>query len=353
VKPLKVLYVYKYLTLGGVEAVLKSRLETLPDFGIHAYAWFLGNHGGKEQFNNHEKRIFVGDDALAISRLSEFDLICSIDTEELIPLLPKASSRTKVVFEAHSPYLENLEYLRSREFKDLNVSRLFVPSKYQKHVVIGLGVQESIVRVIPNPVGAHFFSENCTSLERGVPIIFWIGRLDHLKNWKGFLDILSRLEASPTQYKAIMLGGANQATNPSQIFREIKRRGLSGNVQWIASISHLKMPSMYDLIQSSGGIVISTSNNESFGLAIAEAMARGCVVFAPRSGPFSEFIVERENGFLYELKEIKNTVSLIQDVLVDPHLRKTIGSTARDDITRAHHPVRAVQVLSQELATII
>jgi hypothetical protein len=37
----KVLFVYKYLTLGGVEAVLRARLDGLSAAGIEAHAWFF------------------------------------------------------------------------------------------------------------------------------------------------------------------------------------------------------------------------------------------------------------------------------------------------------------------------
>ena len=129
---MKILFVYKYLTPGGVETVLRARLETLHEMGVEAFAWFLGDSGGRYIFAGLEDRIFIGHEAMSLSHLSEFDVISSIDTEEIIPLLRGLPPSTKVIFEVHSPYFENLEYLKSREFRNLNIPRILVPSQYQK-----------------------------------------------------------------------------------------------------------------------------------------------------------------------------------------------------------------------------
>ena len=47
---MKVLFVYKYLTLGGVETVLRARLDGLAECGIDAHAWFFDDLGGRALF---------------------------------------------------------------------------------------------------------------------------------------------------------------------------------------------------------------------------------------------------------------------------------------------------------------
>ena len=62
-RPLRVLFVYKYLTPGGVEAVLATRLEELDRFGIVAHAWFfseVGTAGGREMFASVADRVHLG-----------------------------------------------------------------------------------------------------------------------------------------------------------------------------------------------------------------------------------------------------------------------------------------------------
>ena len=47
---MKILFVYKYLTMGGVESVLSARLMGLPNFGVDARAWFLSDGAGRGCF---------------------------------------------------------------------------------------------------------------------------------------------------------------------------------------------------------------------------------------------------------------------------------------------------------------
>ena len=53
-EPMKVLFVYRYLTLGGVETVLRARLDGLARRGIEAHAWFFHDLGGRSVFTGRE-----------------------------------------------------------------------------------------------------------------------------------------------------------------------------------------------------------------------------------------------------------------------------------------------------------
>src|SRR6185312_11639088 len=83
----KVLFVYKYLTLGGVEAVLRARLDSLAPAGIEAHAWFFHDYGGRSIFQGREDRLHVGpvEECLRFARREGFDLLSSIDSEEVLP----------------------------------------------------------------------------------------------------------------------------------------------------------------------------------------------------------------------------------------------------------------------------
>ena len=350
---MKILFVYKYLTPGGVETVLKARIEMLLEMGVNAYAWFLGDHGGREIFKGLEERILIGPEAMLRLDLSGFDLVSSIDTEEIIPQLGELPSSTRVVFEAHTPYLENLEYLRSKVFHSLNVSKILVPSNYQKEVVTRFGIPEKMIRVVPNLLGKAFFSPAKELPQTEKPIMLWVGRLDHLKNWKGFLDIVAAAKKRSMTFQAMMVGSINlQHQSPQDIYIEIKKRSISDVLIWYETLPYQQMPRLYDLVQVSGGGVISTSRNESFGLTVAEAMARGCVVLAPDEGPFPEFLETGSNGFLYDRNKLKKTVSLIQSVLGNHELRDKTGTMARADMARLFHPDAAGQKFYSELQDI-
>ncbi|MCJ7569498.1 MAG: glycosyltransferase family 4 protein, partial [Anaerolineales bacterium] len=337
----------------GVETVLRERLDTLHEMGVEAFAWFLGDYGGREIFDGLENRIYIGLDALSLSQMSEFDVISSIDTPEIIPHLRGLPPSTIVIFEAHSPYFENLEYLRSREFRNLNIQRILVPSQYQKQVVMRFGISGEIVGVIPNPLGRQFFSASQEVPKNKKPIILWVGRFDHLKNWKGFLDLVKAMKARAITCEAIMIGDSNDRLQIAQeVYREIKKRSISDMIRWFSSLPYENIARMYDLVRESVGIVISTSRNESFCLSVVEAMARGCVVLAPNEGPFPEYLVSGSNGFLYDRHDLNKTVTLIQSVLENQELQDQINVRAKADMARLFHPDEAGKKLYSELQEI-
>ncbi len=351
---MKVLFIYKYLTLGGVETVLRARLETQHEMSVEAFAWFLSGDGGKKIFDGLENKIFIGLEAMSLSDLSEFDVISSIDTPEIIPLLRGLPPSTKVIFEAHSPYFENLEYLKSREFRNFNILRILVPSQYQKQVVTRFGISEEIVGVVPNPLGRQFFSASQEVPQAKKPIILWVGRLDHLKNWKGFLDIVKAMKAEAITFESVMIGDTNnRLQTPHEVYREIKKRSISEMIRWFSSLPYKNMTRMYDLVRESGGLVISTSRNESFGMTLAEGMARGCVVFAPNEGPFPEYLSSGLNGYLYDRRHFNEALSNIQLVLTDPVVRDQIGSRSRVDVKRLFHPDTVGTSFTEELRALL
>jgi glycosyltransferase involved in cell wall biosynthesis len=105
------------------------------------------------------------------------------------------------------------------------------------------------------------------------------------------------------------------------------------------------MPRLYDAIRDSGGVVVSTSRHESFGLSVAEAMARGCAVVVPNSGPFPEFIDDGAEGRLYKPGSSKDAAEKIGQLLDDPQARERMGAQARRRVLEEFSPQAALPVL--------
>jgi glycosyltransferase involved in cell wall biosynthesis len=346
---MRVLFVYKYLTLGGVESVLRARLEGLPEQGVDAQAWFLSEGEGRSVFRGVERRIHVGGLDAFRSYLAAVpqDVVSSIDTEEVLPLIDPAG-RTKLVVEAHSPYLENLEYLRHMDRS--GVAAFFVPSAHQRAVAqerIGSGVD---VRVIPNALRQCFVERNGGFRPLPPrPIVAWIGRLDPLKNWEGFLAIARQIAREVPEVEFWMVAGSSGSPMAEELFHRASRLGIAGSLVWYLGFPHERLPSLLDAVRESGGAVISTSRGESFGMAIAEAMARGCAVVAPETGPFPEFIVQGESGMLYPPRSMDAAAKAVLALLRSHALRWRYGEQARADVLSAYAPGRALGKLAEEL----
>lgn len=346
---MRVLFVYKYLTVGGVEAVLRARLEGLPPQGVDAHAWFLADSGGRSLFRGLDARVHVGDlQALQQHlRAGRYDLVTTIDTEEVFPLFVQDGAPAPLVVEAHSAYLENLGYLRGC---DDTVRAVFAPSDCHAALVQRyLGADRS-VRIVPNPVHPTFLDDvvpgqSCSPR----PIVAWIGRLDTQKNWKGFLQVASRMRDLGADAEFWMVGRASPPRGAEALRKLATRAGVLPRLRWFNGLPFQVMPRLLDEVRDSGGLAVVTSRGESFGMTVVEAMARGCSVVVPDQPPFTDFVEHGQTGHCYRAGSMDEAADQATALLADAAHRSACGSRARSRILTRYSPDAALAVLTTEM----
>jgi len=351
---MNVLFVYKYLTLGGVEAVLRTRLDGLSDFGINAHAWFLSYVDGQSILDPADPRVWIGDVEHFQAHLqeNEYSLVSSIDTEEIFPVMIEQPSELKFIIEAHSPYRGNLEYLRHAG--DVPIAAMLVPSKFQREFIRPYLASPMPTYVVPNPLLAQFTSDLSNFVPRPErPILAWIGRLDDLKNWKDFFRLAEKLCVLHGNLQIWVAGRALSRATGRELYQAAKKHSLLPRLRWFMNLPYSSVPSFLDAVRCSGGIVVSTSKGESFGMTIAEAMARGCAVAVPSYGPFPEFVEDGVSGCLYKAGSVFDAVEKANTLISDSRLRDSYGQKARETILEAHQAERALATLARCLEDII
>jgi glycosyltransferase involved in cell wall biosynthesis len=350
---MKVTFVYRFLTLGGVEVVLRSRAVGLEALGIQTTLWFLSDGPGRSLFDGTPADIRIGGpDALRRHLDADaVDLLSVIDTPEALECLPAAPCRPHVVIEVHTPYPENRTYLRSKDCALADA--VFVPSTHQKQVVRRELPFATRISVVPNPIGFAFETPLVELSAPGVgPVVAWVGRLDWLKNWRGFLRVARSVMHRRPDAEFWVVGSGTRDSESE--FVEVSRSaGLLPRLRWLRGLPHAVIPRLHDIVRSSGGVVLSTSRGESFGMAIAEAMARGCAVVAPRLGPFPESILDGEAGLLYSAGRHDDAADQILRLLADPETRHRLGTMAREGILRSRSTELALSVLAEAVRRIL
>lgn len=350
---MRVLFAYKYLSVGGVETVLRARLDALPSQGIEAQAWFLHDIGGRAVFRGCGSRIQLGSVDELGRRLSAggIDLLATIDTPEVLAFGGTAG-RVPVVVECHSPYLENLEYLR--DLAQPPVAEIWVPSEHQRRVV-GTRCQTGIsVEVVPNPLREIFLAPLVPfAAVPPRPVVAWIGRMDDLKNWRGFVSLAAEIAALGHACEFWLAGKPVEAGIASEFQSLLRAQGILGSLRWFREYPHQRLPVWLDAVRDSGGIVVSTSRGESLGMTVAEAMARACPVVAPRSGPFSEFVSDEESGLLFDPDLPGDAARRVSRLLREPHLRRRLGSAARIAAVSHFSTARTMTALVSRLRKIL
>jgi glycosyltransferase involved in cell wall biosynthesis len=348
----KILFVYKYLTLGGVEAVLRARLDGLATLGIDAHAWFFHDYGGRTIFRGCEERLHVGSPELCLrfAREQKFDLLSTIDSEEVLPAFEGrgGAQRPRLILECHSAYLANIEYLRG-----LSVYRpvaVFTPSEGQRRLVVervGPGIE---VRVVPNPLRREMVAEPAPfPAPPPRPVVAWIGRLDDHKNWQGFVEIAGHLARRGVDHEPWILGQPVEEDGAAHLLAKARGEKILGRLRWFGALPYGRIPLFLDAVRASGGVVVSTSRGESFGLTIAEAMARRCAVAAPDHSAFPEFVLPGKTGSLFIPGSLDSAADRIQELLADAALRERLGGEARGFVLARYAPEPALAVLAAEL----
>ena len=347
---MKVLFVYKYLTLGGVETVLRARLDHLERWGIEAHAWFFHDLGGRSIFAGREDRICVGPPDACLRRLDDdrFDLLDSIDTDEIFPALVAGPRRPRLVVECHSPYLENLEYLR--RLAPLQPGAVLVPSEHQRRIVRERTGPEIDIRVVANPLRQAFVQEpEPFPAPPSRPLVAWIGRLDDLKNWRGFVDLAAVLCRQGADAGFWIAGKPVEAAVAGELLERARDAGVLPRLRWFRGLPHDRVPALLDAVRDSGGVAVSTSRGESFGMTVAEAMARRCPVAVPDQPPFTEFVQDGQTGVLFPPGSAEAAAGRVRELLEDTGLRSRLGNQARESVLARFAPEPALAGLATEL----
>lgn len=350
---MRVLFVYKYLTLGGCETVLRARLEGLDREGIESHAWFFHDLGGRPIFRGVEERVRVGDVAACRTAIEDggYDLVATLDTEEIFPLFRRERVDLPVlVVEAHTPHLENLDYLRDTH--DLPVAAYFVPSAHQGEVVaerVGENGGTAPIVIVPNPLRPIFTGPLPPAAEKPPrPVVAWIGRLDALKNWSEFVRVAGRAaESADVDFR--LVGRAVDRDTVEQLLPSFGDAGIAARIRWYRGLEHDRVPSLLDLVRDSGGVAIATSRGESFGMIVAEAMARACACVVADRPPLSELADGGRCGALYSPGDVAAGAGAVLGLLRDAPARDRLGAAARTAILARHAPEAAIPALARAL----
>jgi len=348
----KVLFVYKYLTLGGCETVIRARIEGLDAEGIEAHGWFFQDLGGSDIFAGMDRRVRIGDltDCERAIATEGFDVIATIDTEEILPFFCLGGDLPALVVEAHSPY-GNLDYLRDME--GVPVAAYFVPSEYQAALVReGLSAQAPVL-VVPNPIRPIFCGELGVGGPPGpAPLVAWIGRLDPMKNWPEFVAIAGRLRSLGVGAAFRIVGRPVRAETGGELLGRLEAEGVGESLRWYRGLDHARVPTFLDRVRDSGGVVVVTSRGESFGMVAAEAMARGCACVLADQPPLSELAFEGRTARTYPPGDVEAAARQVRALLADDEERALLGRRAREEILSRHSPAAAIPALARTLRSV-
>jgi glycosyltransferase involved in cell wall biosynthesis len=269
--------------------------------------------------------------------LSDVDLVHSHDILFTLPAAHVFQGKTvihnfhglnwKEIQFVNSEYLKFAHALAGMRYRFIsklrNIQFVCISQYVLSEVKNFLGVPEEKLEIIPNPISEDFFRIKKTE---NPGLIFYPARLIPRKNHLTLLKALAILKKGGiSNFTLVLTGNPEDLKYYKQIINLIQKDELSENVMLLGKIPRKRVMDLY----SQASIVVLTSFEETFSLAVAEAMATGTPVIASPVGMIPETIENGKNGFIINPTDPNDVAQKIRILLEDTNLRKKMGEAGK------------------------
>jgi glycosyltransferase involved in cell wall biosynthesis len=326
---MKVLIIWRLLTVGGVNAGWRNRSVYFKKHGIQTEFLYTTDHGGLHIMQDVAPVYLTKDEKeiIKIIKKNAYDAIIVVDTGAAYKWIKKANYKGPVIVEARTPELIKL-MPHLKKFRGIQPLSIIVPSQYQKRLVSIL--TDSIpINVIYNGVDTTFFRpltneeidhDVSPTVPKNKKIIGWIGRIDKRKNWPMLIEIAKLIKSTRNDIEIWLIGGA-QSVQREEFAAKWQEEQLTDILKWFPVIPYQQMPQIYAKIRQSGGCTLATTKSESFGNTFIESMSCGVPVVASNIMPISEIVVHGKTGMLFRGHNVQDAVKKIYNILDHPSLQ--------------------------------
>lgn len=320
---MRVLNVYKWATVGGVERVILNRAYAFKKHGLDVRqdVFFFHDSGGLSNFQKFIKRNELEDFINVVSEINGalYDLIVTFDTPEIFDAVHNYS---KIIVECHSPYKESRVYLKSLPQDIACISspgEAFLRTVVEKELPSGF---KDRTAMLPNfhicdTLKHNSHSDNLTSALSQKSIwsktpICYIGRMDSMKNTKELLEIFSEMKKEFRDEYFLMLIG-DVRPHYMDLKEVVKKFHIEDRVAYYRPIPYENVDILLRRVCDHKGLFISPSVGESFGLSALEAMCNGVPVLLSDL-ECHKVLVAANDGFIYKQGDIHEALLKIKKI---------------------------------------
>jgi len=330
-QPPRLVFAYRYGIAGGVSTQLVNRFQAFSDaFDVHVL--FTEDLGMVASFPQGRAQATPTPAARvqALRRLRP-DILAVVDDPDYVQAWREAGRPGRCVLEVHSTYTSGLAYLDHPETL-AGVDRIICVSDYLHDMLVRRGVDcIAPIHVVPNCLDERWTAPATAAPTPG-PRVVWVGKVDGHKRWRSAAEIMARAtraaRAIGLDARPLLVGG--HSTNGTELRALTVRLADSPELalaSWWPRVDYDLMPQMYSAVGAGGGVLVSASADESFGMAVAEALVRGCPVVAPRVGALPALLPEEA---LYDPRDLADGAARATRAMLDRDVRARMLGTAEE-----------------------
>lgn len=313
---MNILLVHNICAFGGTEAHLAALASGLINAGHDVKIYFYSNGNGSILFSN-VCQVETGPlpsfgEVLINTNPDVIHTTVATIPHKFFKVIDRVGYRGAVVVACHADMLKG--YISKKP----NVSFVSVSNQVHDDLKIDLGLESS---VIYNGIDFKTFSPGGDIDNNNAPILLWVGRsYGPEKDYAGFYAVASLLVEKGWNVWVV-------DASP-QSFINTLHDWLGTRCKITRGISQSGLAKIYRSVAHSGGCLLMTSYRETFGLVLAEAMACGCPVIAPRVGGIVDIVIDGVTGLIYERYECLDNVLKKVDILANQSIRYTLIENA-------------------------
>jgi glycosyltransferase involved in cell wall biosynthesis len=194
---------------------------------------------------------------------------------------------------------------------------------WQKYYMMSLGMDDSQVVVLPNPV--QFPPDVPTRLASKPVKLLFLGRIGQRK---GAFDLIAAFAALPNAHKTmahLTIAGDGEG---EQAREKVKRLGLEASITILDWLN----PEQRDTYLAKSDVFILPTYNEGLPLALLEAMGWGLPAITTPVGGIPELVTSGQDGILVEPGNIEQLAHAMRSLIENEDLRRSIGMKARERV---------------------
>jgi phosphatidylinositol alpha-mannosyltransferase len=180
------------------------------------------------------------------------------------------------------------------------------------------------VEVVPNGVDVARFAR-AASPRSGLPggrVVLWVHRLDHQKGFPVAVRAFARLAAELPDVHLVVAGDGHDRDAVGLLPDDDRRR-----VVMLGTVPNEDLPA---LLAGADAFVAPALGQESFGIALVEAMAAGVPVVASDIPGYDEVVRDGMDGVLVPPADVDALATALRRVLEDPDLAARLARAGRE-----------------------
>jgi glycosyltransferase involved in cell wall biosynthesis len=159
------------------------------------------------------------------------------------------------------------------------------------------------------------------------------------KRIEEFVDAVAALAREDERVVGVLAGDAMPGDEPyrEKVLRHIEATGLGRRFRWLGNIDDVEP--VYQALD----VFVSTSEYETFGNSVCEAMACGKPILAYRGGSVAEVVGGA--GRIVENADLQGLTSALRECVRNPDVRSRLGEAARRRVAEEFDPAVSLRRL--------